>query len=150
MRQTITGDPRFGHHFRAARGLAEAALRAGKIAHVIHHFAAAGRVAETPALRRWSRGEADYFARLNADEEYMEMEVSRVNLLETIERSRRTALRIALLAFPSVFVGVFFEDELIANIGWAVTTVALLIWTGMVITARMLSRRIPYELVTED
>ncbi len=141
---------RIGDHFRAARGLAEVALRDGKIAHVIHHFAAAGRVAETPALRRWSRGEADYFARLNADEEYMEMEVSRVNLLETIERSRRTALRIALLAFPSVFVGVFFEDELIANIGWAVTTVALLIWTGMVITARMLSRRIPYELVAED
>lgn len=141
---------RIGDHFRAARGLAEVALRDGKIAHVIHHFAAAGRVAETPALRRWSRGEADYFARLNADEEYMEMEVSRVNLLETIERSRRTALRIVFLAFPSVFVGVFFEDELIANIGWAVTTVALLIWTGMVITARMLSRRIPYELVATD
>lgn len=78
------------------------------------------------------------------------MEVSRVNLLETIERSRRTALRIAFLAFPSVFVGVFFEEELIANIGWAVTTVALLIWTGMVITARMLSRRIPYELVASE
>lgn len=141
---------RLGDHFRAARGLAEVALRDGKIAHVVHHFAAAGRVADTPALRRWSRGEADYFARLNSDEEYMEMEVSRVNLLDTVERSRRTALRIAFLAFPSVFIGVFFEDELIANIGWAVTTVALLIWTGMVITARMLARRIPYEMVASD
>ncbi|MBP9664256.1 MAG: tetratricopeptide repeat protein [Pyrinomonadaceae bacterium] len=141
---------RVGGDFRAARGLAELALRDGKVAHVIHHFAAANRVASTPALRRWARGEADYFSRLNDDEEYMETEVSRVNLLESVERARRTALRIALLAFPAVFIGVFFEDALIANIGWAVTTVVLLIWTGLFVTARMLSRRIPYELVASD
>jgi len=141
---------RIGDNFRAARGLAEIALRDGKIAHVIHHFASANRVAETPALRRWTRGEADYFSRLNDDEEYMETEFARVNLLETIESSRKTTLRIAFLAFPAVFIGVFFEDALIANIGWAITTVALLIWTGLIITARMLSRRIPYDLVSSD
>ncbi|MBK9216257.1 MAG: hypothetical protein IPM59_11785 [Chloracidobacterium sp.] len=141
---------RFGDSVRAARGLAELALRDGKIAHVIHHFATANRVAETPALRRWTGGEAEYFSRLNSDEEYMETEISRVNLLDTVERGRRTALRIAFLAFPAVFIGVFFEDELIANIGWAVTSVALLIWTGLVITSRLLARRIPYDLVASD
>ncbi len=141
---------RFGDNVRAARGLAELALRDGKIAHVIHHFATANRVAETPALRRWTRGEATYFSRLNSDEEYMETEISRVNLLDTVERGRRTALRIAFLAFPAIFIGVFFEDELIANIGWAVTTVALLIWTGLVVTSRLLARRIPYELAATD
>ena len=77
----LEGFPRFDP-FR------EIALREGKIAHVIHHFGSATHVAETPALRRWSKAEADYFARLNDDEEYMDMEVSRVNMLDTVERAR--------------------------------------------------------------
>ncbi len=141
---------RIGESFRSALGLAELALREGKIAHVIHHFAAANRLASTAALRRWSKGEADYFARLNDDEEYMEMEISRVNLLDTVESSKKTALRIAFLSFPAAFIGVLFEDNLIANIGWAVSTVSLLIWTGLIITAKMLGQRIPYELVESD
>lgn len=141
---------RVGESFRSAVGLAELALREGKIAHVIHHFGAANRLASTAALRRWAKGEADYFARLNDDEEYMEMEISRVNLLETVERSKRTAFRIAFLAFPAVVVGVLFEDALIANIGWAVSTVCLLIWTGLVITAKMLAQRIPHNLLESD
>lgn len=139
-----------GESFRVALGLAELALREGKIAHVIHHFASANRLASTAALRRWSKGEADYFARLNDDEEYMEMEISRVSLLDTVESSKKTALRIAFLAFPLAFLGVLFDDNLIANIGWAVSTVCLLIWTGLIITAKMLSQRIPYELVEND
>ncbi len=139
-----------GENFRAARGLAEMALREGKIAHVIHHFSAASRVAETPALRRWTQGETEYFSRLNADGEYMEMEIGRVNLLETFENSKKTALRIASLAFPAVIVGMLLDDELIANIGWAVTTVSLLIWTGMIVSVRMLSQRLPYDLVADE
>jgi hypothetical protein len=141
---------RIGASFRAARGLAEIALRDGKIAHVIHHFATAGRVAETPALRRWSRAEADYFSNLHADEEYMEMEISRVNLLDGVERSKKTTLRIAFFAFPMILVGILFEDDQVTNVGWAVSTVSLLIWTGLIITARMLSQRIPYELVESE
>ena len=138
---------RVGENFRAARGLAEMALREGKIAHVIHHFSTANRIAETPALKRWTQGETEYFSRLNADDEYMEMEISRVNMLGTVESSKKTALRIAFVAFPAVIIGVLFEDNLIANIGWAVATVSLLIWTGLVITAKMFSQRIPYELM---
>lgn len=141
---------KIGENFRAARGLAEIALRDGKIAHVIHQFATAGRMANTHALRRWSRSEADYFSNLNADEEYLEMEISRVNLLETVERSQRVALRIAVAAFPAVMIGVLFDDALIAQIGWAVSAVCLVIWCGLVVTARMLSTRIPYELMGSD
>ncbi|MFN0141284.1 MAG: tetratricopeptide repeat protein [Pyrinomonadaceae bacterium] len=139
-----------GESFRSALGLAELALREGKIAHVIHHFATANRLGSTAALRRWSKGEADYFARLNEDEEYMEMEISRVNLLDTVESSKKTALRIAFLAFPFAVIGILFDDNLIANIGWAVSTVCLLIWAGLIVTAKMLSQRIPYELVESD
>ena len=125
-------------------------LRDVKIAHVIHQFSTANRLAETPSLRRWTRGEADYFSSLNSDEEYMELEISRVNLLDTLERSKRTTLNITFLSFPLIAVGLFFEDALVANIGWAASTVSLLIWTGLIITARMLSHRIPYDLVTSE
>ncbi|MFM9903971.1 MAG: hypothetical protein ACKVQJ_05295 [Pyrinomonadaceae bacterium] len=141
---------RLGENFRAARGLAEMALREGKIAHVIHHFSTANRIAETPALRRWTQGEAEYFSNLNSDDEYMEIELSRVNMLETVERSKKTTLNIAFLAFPAVAVGLLFEDNFVANLGWAVSTVSLLIWTGLVISTRMLSQRIPYDLMPSD
>lgn len=141
---------RLGENFRAARGLAEIALREGKIAHVIHHFSAATDAASTPALRRWSRLETDYFARLNSDEDYMEMEISRVKTLDTVERSKRTALKITFFAFPLAAAGVLFDDSLVADVGWAVSTVSLLIWTGLIFSSRMLFRRIPYELLESD
>ena len=87
------------------------ALREGKIAHVIHHFSNANRLAETPSLRRWTQGETEYFSHLNSDDEYMELEIGRVNMLETVESSKKTALRIAGLALPAVVVGLVFEDE---------------------------------------
>ena len=139
-----------GESFRSVRGLAEIALREGKIAHVIHNFSTANRLAETPALRRWTKGEVEYFSRLNDDDDYMEMEVSRVNLVDSLERSKSTALRAAFIAFPLIAVGIVFEDSLVTNIGWAISTVALVIWTGMILTAKMLSPRIPPELLEED
>lgn len=139
-----------GENFRTARGLAEIALREGKIAHVIHHFSTAGRIAETPSLRRWSKIEAEYFSNLNSNDEYMELEIGRVNMLETVESSKKTALRIAFFAFPLIFAGIFFEDALVANIGWAVSGVSLLIWTGLIFGTRLLGQRIPYDLVETD
>lgn len=137
-------------NFRSVRGLAEIALREGKIAHVIHHFASANRLAENKALRRWTRNETDYFTRLNDDEDYMDLEISRVNMLETLENSKKTALKIALLAFPAILFGVVLEENLLANIGWAVASVALLIWVGLITTRNMLSERIPLDLVEEE
>jgi hypothetical protein len=136
-------------NFRGLRGMAEIALREGKIAHVIHNFSAANRLAETPALRRWTQSEADYFSHLNDDDEYMDMEISRINLLETLERSKRTALKIAMFGFPAIIVGITTSDVLISNIGWAVSSVALLIWAGLAMSLGLFSERIPYELVED-
>ncbi len=136
--------------FRSVRGLAEIALREGKIAHVIHHFGTAYRLAETPALRRWTQAENEYFSRLNTDDDYMELEVSRVNMLETLENSRKTSLRVALFGFPVIIFGLLFEEQLVANIGWAVSTIALIIWVGLITSRNLLSNRIPVELVEED
>ncbi len=137
-------------NFRAVRGLAEIALREGKIAHVIHQFSNANRIAETRALRRWTQDESDYFARLNNDDDYMEMEVSRVNFLETVERVKKTALKVGMLGFPAIVFGLILEDSLIANCGWAVSTVSLLIWVGMILSENLLSSRIPMDFTVED
>ena len=71
-------------------------------------------------------------------------------MLETVERSKRTALRIAFFAFPFVAIGVIFDDSLVADVGWGVSTVCLLNWTGLILSSRMLSRRIPYDLLGDD
>ena len=136
--------------FRSARGLAEIALREGKIAHVIHNFAAAGRLAETKALRRWTQAEQEYFSRLNNDEDYMDLEISRINSLENMENSKKTSLKIALLGLPAILFGVVLEEDLIANLGWAISAVALLIWVGLIMTQKLLSTRIPSDILEEE
>lgn len=136
--------------FRSVRGLAEIALREGKIAHVIHHFSIANRLAETPALRRWTQGEGEYFARLNADEDYMEMEISRINLLENLNNFKKTALHIGLFGFPIIVFGLIMEDDLIADLGWAISAAAIVIWSGLFIGLNLLSSRIPLDLNEED
>ncbi len=129
--------------------MAELALRDGKIAHVVHHFSSATRAADNLALRRWAREEADYFSNLNSDDEYMEMEVSRVNLFDGLERSKTTALRIATLAFPAVIVGLLLENDVVTLIGWTVSAISLALWIGLLLSAKMFARRIPYHLLAD-
>lgn len=138
---------RAGERFRSLTGLAELALHEGKIAHVIHNFTAASELADTPAARRWTKHEIDYFSRLNDDEEYMELEVSRMNLLDTLATVRGSALRIAVVGIPVIVIGILFEEHLVANIGWAVSLISLTVWTTVIILSHMLAARIPYELV---
>ena len=139
-----------GNSFRSIRGLAEIALREGKIAHVIHQFSTANSLAETSSLRRWAQSESDYFARLNNDEDYMEMEVSRVNLLESVDNAKKTLLKIAMIGFPIIVFGVTLEDILIADIGWTISTLAILVWVGTILSQNILSSRIPLDFTDED
>ncbi len=136
-------------NFRAARGLAEIALREGKIGYVILHFTNANRLAENAALRRWTQNENDYFSRLHSDEDYMEMEISRVNLLESLEKSKKTCLKVAFFSFPLIVIGLFF-DELLANIGWSVACISLALWIALMLGQRMLSARIPMDFDDEE
>lgn len=144
----LTDDAATG--FRAVRGLAEIALREGKIAHVVHHFATAADLAETKALRRWTKTEGEYFSRLNDDEEYMEMEISRLNLLETLETTRLTTRRIALYAFPLILLGISVEENFLTNLGWTISAIALFIWGAITFGRGLFAERIPYELLAED
>ena len=136
-------------NFRATRGLAEIALREGKIGYVILHFAAANRLAETPALRRWTQNENDYFSRLNSDEDYMELEISRVNLLETLENLQKTCLKLAVFSLVFIIVGSVSEDVL-TNIGWTISTISLTVWLGLLLSRRLFSNRIPMDFDEEE
>lgn len=128
--------------FRSVRGLAEIALREGKIAHVIHHFATAIHFAETNALKNWAENETAYFSRLNTDENYMEQEIARISRLENVIRGKRLALRISLIGFTAIIFGIL-TDELIASVGWAISAVSLLIWAGLILSGNILTERSP-------
>ena len=136
-----------GESFRSLRGLAELSLREGKIAHVIHNFAAANRLATSPALKRWSKGEVDYFSRLNDDDEYMELEISRVNLVDSLTAWRSTALRVTAFGMPLIGSGILFQEELIANLGWALSGISIVAWATLSVLEKMLAARIPLDLV---
>ncbi len=141
---------RIGETFLAMRGLAEIALRQGKIAHVIHNFSAANRSTSTGSLKRWTQGEVEYFSKLNSDEEYMELEVSRVNLADSLTRSRRTAVRIGLFGMPLILAGILLEEDLVANIGWAISMVSVAFWIAISLLRQTVERRIPVELVDSE
>jgi tetratricopeptide (TPR) repeat protein len=137
-------------NFRSAKGLAELALREGKLAHVVHHFSAAVRAAKNNALKRWAQDEIDYFMRLNNDEDYMEIEIRRINLLEGIQRSKAITMRISLFGFAVIMFGMFTSEQIISNIGWACTAAAVLIWMGLMIGGKILADRFPVEEAEED
>ena len=134
-----------GETFRSVRGMAEMALREGKIAHVIHQFSAADRLADSTALRRWARGEADYFSRLNDDEEYLELEISRMNLIDRLERYQKTSLRAVLFGFPLIFIGVLGDQYTIANVGWAISAIATSLSFTCGLFGKILSARIEVD-----
>lgn len=130
--------------FRSVRGLAEIALREGKIAHVIHHFASATHYAENNALRRWASAETEYFSRLNSDDDYMEAEVTRINWLESVERKKKTALKFSLIGLLVVFFGVLF-NETVANFGWAFSFITITMWVGLILSQGVLGERCPID-----
>ncbi|HJS51187.1 MAG TPA: hypothetical protein VJ781_04750 [Pyrinomonadaceae bacterium] len=138
---------RLSECFRALIGLAELALDQGKLAHVVHNFSAANMATRNAALKRWTRSEADYFSRLSDDDEYMELEVSRMNLLDKLARWRGSAFRIALYSIPLIAAGVIFDEPLLTDAGWLVSAVCFVGWAVMNIVFKMLTPRIPYDLV---
>ncbi len=139
-----------GEQFRSIRGMAEIALRDGKLAHVVHNFSAASRLAESTAARRWSRAEAEYFQRLSNDDEYMEMELGRVNLLDALDRWKRTTFRLCVLGFPVIGLGLYFDDVTTANAGWILSGGSLVLWTTILLASRILAPRIAPELLQDD
>src|SRR5205814_2064399 len=83
--------------YRASLGLADLALRDGKLAHVIHHYRNAARETTQTALVRFTEREATYFGLLNDDDAYLDAELSRISWLQNLDHFRNLALRVVTL-----------------------------------------------------
>lgn len=126
--------------FRSEIGLAEVALRNGKLAHVIHHYDAAARIAPDEALARYARREAEYYARLNNDDDYLGAELRRIGWLQNLQRARRLAARMTLASIMLALAGPSF-DEAIESIGWSLASSSLIAWLGVALISRYLTPR---------
>ena len=126
--------------FRASTGLAEVALSEGKLAHVIHHYRDAASVAPDAASARMARREADYYARLNDDDNYLSAELRRMNLLEGAARIQQFSARVSFAALFVALVGSFL-DQVVASVAWAVASSAIVGWSGSLLARKILTRR---------
>ncbi|MBD0371294.1 MAG: hypothetical protein ICV60_10700 [Pyrinomonadaceae bacterium] len=135
--------------FHAETGLAEIALRSGKLAHVIHHYQAATRIAPDEATARFARREADYYALLNDDDEYLSSELRRINWLQTLQTVRRWTTRIMLTSTLLAIGGAYIGDPLgtdLSDIGWSLTASSLVAWLIAHLLINLLSRRRPHPV----
>ncbi len=128
------------HSFRAQLGLAEVALNDGKLAHVIHHYNDAARIAPDKADARLARREADYYARLNDDENYLATELRRMNWLEHANRAQSLAARMSFASLLIALIGPSL-DQRIAGVGWALASSSILAWTVALISRKLLASR---------
>lgn len=136
--------------YRIFRGLGELALRDGKIAHAINYFAQSADVAKPLRVSRWANAETEYLRRLNDDDEYMELELGRINLFDTFDGARRTSLKVFLFGGTLLFVGLTSRVVLLTEIGWAVAGIALAITLASALLKQTFASRIPFELVDKD
>jgi len=127
-------------NFKARVGLADIALREGKLAHVIHHYHEAARVSSEQALARYALGEGEYYMQLNNDDDYLAAELRRINWLQTVTRIRRMALRVTNASVLLALIGGLF-DSVAGSLGWSLASSALIVWLLTLVGTRMLFAR---------
>jgi len=126
--------------YRAQLGLAEVGLTDGKLAHVIHHYNDAVRIAPDKATASLARREAEYYSRLNSDEDYLAAELRRMNWLEGANRVQHLTARVSFAAMLVALVG-SSVDQVVAGLGWAMASSAIIAWSGSLITRKLLATR---------
>jgi tetratricopeptide (TPR) repeat protein len=127
-------------NFKARLGLADIALRDGKLAHVIHHYHEAARVTSEQALARYARREADYYLRLNDDEDYLAAELRRINWLQNVTRLRRLAARTTNAGVLLALVGGYL-NPIAPSLGWSLASSSLIAWVLTLFGTRLLFTR---------
>jgi tetratricopeptide (TPR) repeat protein len=126
--------------YRAQLGLAEVALSDGKLAHVIHHYNEAARLAPDKATATLGRREADYYSRLNNDEDYLAAELRRMNWLEGANRIQHLTARVSFAALLIALVGSSI-DQVVAGLGWALASSSIIAWSGSLVIRKLLAGR---------
>jgi tetratricopeptide (TPR) repeat protein len=133
--------------FRAQLGLADVALRDGKLAHVIHHYNDAARIAPDESLKRFARKESEYYSRLNDDEDYLAGELQRITWLQGSQRVQRLAARASFASILVALIGPSIHP-VAGGIGLAVATSSVTAWVGTLLLVKFLKprRRFPQDL----
>jgi hypothetical protein len=126
--------------YRAQLGLAEVALGEGKLAHVIHQYNDALRSSPDKAAARLARREADYYSRLNNDEDYLAAELRRMNWLEGAARIQHVSARLSFAALLIALVA-SSVDQLVAGLAWALASSSIIAWSGSLLTRKLLTTR---------
>ncbi len=144
FQKAIELEPR---NFRARIGLANLALRQGKLAHVIHQYRDAADAASDVALSRHAGREADYYARLNEDDDYLVSELRRINWLQHSLKVRRLAARVTNVTILVALLAPYV-DESIAEPCWYLATSSLIAWMSSLAAIRLLAKRRTPHLAT--
>jgi len=126
--------------FRARVELADLALRNGKLAHVIHYYRDGARLAPDKALGVFARREADYYARLNDDEDYLVAELRRINWLQHSTRVRRLTARVTNASILFALAASYL-DPAIGGLGWALASSSLFAWIASLAVGKVLANR---------
>ena len=136
FRRALALDPA---RFRANVGLAEIALRDGKLAHVAHFYNAAA-ASDDGALARMAGREARYYERLMGDDDFLEAELHRIRVSNQIRWARRLA---AMTFFSAWLVGGIAGrfSSMVEDFGWAIMATSGLIWCAAMFTMRFFRRR---------
>ena len=127
-------------NFRARVGLANLALRDGKLAHVINQYREASMATSDKALMEYARREADYYAQLNDDDDYLSSELRRINWLQHSLRIRRLAARVTNVSILLALIAAYVDSSL-AGIGWSLATSSLVAWIISLFGIKLFGRR---------
>ncbi len=127
-------------NFRSRLGLANLALRDGKLAHVIHQYREAARTSSETSLSKYARREADYYALLNDDDEFLTVELRRINWLQYSLRVRKIAARITNASILIALISPYIESSL-AGVGWSLAASSLVAWVSSLFAIKALAPR---------
>lgn len=137
FRRALDLDPA---RFRANVGLAEIALRDGKLAHVAHFYNAATATGDA-ALVRVADREAHYYERLMSDDTFLEAELTRIRVSNQISWAKRlSALAFFCAWLTAGIAGRFYS--FIEEFGWATMAASGLLWCAAGLAMRYFRRRV--------
>jgi len=136
FRRALALDPA---RFRSNVGLAEIALRDGKLAHVAHFYNAAAGSSDM-ALARMAGREARYYERLMDDDDFLESELRRIRISNQVRWARRVA---AMTFFGAWLAGGIIGrfSSLVEDISRAIMATSGLLWCAAILVTRFFRRR---------
>jgi tetratricopeptide (TPR) repeat protein len=127
------------NRFRSNVGLAEIALKDGKLAHVAQYYNAAASGPDM-TLAQMAEREARYYERLASDEEFLESELRRISAANQIRWVRRAAALTFFLAWlVAVSAGRFYPQ--VEHFTWALIAMTAIVWGAATFTLRFFRRK---------